>query len=736
MLSQYIYGTKMTKPFIKTKPYLTPLTVAVTAAISTLASAQDVQELSVTQAQTQSEESYKVEESSSHKITKPLLDTAKTITVINQAVMSDRNADNLRDALRNVSGISMAAGEGGAPTGDSMSIRGFSARTDIFVDGIRDIAGYNRDMYNIEQVEVAKGPGSAVSGRGATGGSVNLATKTAKLDNFNDVAVRLGSESDYRARLDSNTQLNETTALRVNVLADDGDVAGRDHVENSNQAIAASLATGLGTNSRFNVNVDYLKQDNIPDYGIPWVSNSATSDPVAELADYEGSAPPVDFDNFYGNLYRDFEDIKASSATARYEYDLSPQTTLRAQARIGSVERVSVVTAPRFMDVKTSTDVRLSDEKTRDTKDSLTAIQLDLIGEYEISGITHNVVTGVEFANETFKRWGYVDLIDDNLDSTPELNDLYNPNAYVDFTGQYGRNGTSIEAKAKNKSIYVFDTITLNEQWEVTGGLRYDDFSVDYQNSYTDASALIKTSDSFFSWSFATVYKPTQNSTYYFGAGNSFNPSAEGLTVSTRGNTADLDPEETKSYELGAKWSLLDNALLTNVALFKTIKDNARQRLDSTTYALGGEQEVYGLELSATGQISRDLVVIASYTYQDSEVVTDGDYNAASIGQELANTPNHSASVWSKYQINDKLSAGIGAQYLGERFNNSNSESREVADSYVLFDMMVAYQINDKLNVQFNGENLADEDYIDQLGGGHFIPGNGRSFSLTASYSF
>ena len=650
--------------------------------------------------------------------------------------MSDRNADSLRDALRNVSGISMAAGEGGSPTGDSMSIRGFSARTDIFVDGIRDIAGYNRDMYNIEQVEVAKGPGSAVSGRGATGGSVNLATKTAKLDNFNDVSIRLGSESDYRARLDSNTQLGDTSALRINVLADDADVAGRDHVDNSNQAIAASFATGLGTKSRFNVNADYIKQDNTPDYGIPWVSNSATSDPIAELADSEGSAPPVDFDNFYGNLYRDFEDINAYSATARYEYDLSEQTTLRAQGRIGSVERVSVVTAPRFIDLANSTDVRLSDEKTRDTKDSLAAVQFDLIGEYNIAGVTHNVVTGVELINETFKRWAYVDLIDDNLDSTPELNDLYNPDAYIAFTGSYGRDGTSIEAKASNKAIYIFDTVTLNAQWEITAGLRYDDFSVDYQNDYSDPSASINTNDSFVSWSFATVYKPTKNGTLYFGAGNSFNPSAEGLTVSTRGNNAELNPEETKSYEIGAKWALLDNALLTNVALFKTIKDNALQRIDSSTYALGGEQEVQGVELSATGQVNRDLVIIASYTYQDSEVVKEGPYNTAAIGQELANTPKHSASVWSKYQVNDKLAAGIGAQYLGDRFNNTNSESREIADNYLIFDMMVAYQVSEKLNVQFNGENLTDKDYIDQLGGGHFIPGNGRSFSLTTSYSF
>ncbi|XQW84519.1 TonB-dependent receptor [Thalassotalea piscium] len=719
----------MTKSLIKTKTYVKPLAAAITAAISTIASAQDVQELAVTQAKAQSDTSYKVEESSSHKISKPLLDTAKTITVVNQAVMKDRNVDSLRDALRNVSGISMAAGEGGSPTGDSMSIRGFSATSDIFVDGIRDIAGYNRDMYNIEQVEVAKGPGSAVSGRGSTGGSVNLATKTAKLDEFNDVSVRLGTESDYRAKLDSNTQLSEVSALRVNVMANDGDVAGRDHVENSNKAVAVSYATGLGTKSRFTLNADYQKQDNIPDYGLPWVYSDT---PVAELAGSARKPSPVSFSNFYGNLYRDFEDIEAKSATARYEYDVSPQTMIRAQARVGSVERQSITTAPRYIDITTSTDIKMSDEKTRDTKNSLAAVQLDLIGEYTLNGYTHNLVTGVEFANENYKRWAYVALTADNLNDEPVLNDLYNPDAYLPYTGQYGRNGTSIEGKGKNAAVYVFDTVTLSKQWDISGGLRYDHFKVDYQNDYNDPSAEISNTDSFVSWNLATVYKPSANTSIYFGAGNSFNPSAEGLTLSD--STKVLEPEETKSYELGAKWSLFDNALSTNVAIFKTIKDNARVTAGKgQPYEITGEQEVTGLELSATGQVNPDLLLIASYTYQDSEVVDD--IVTTSIGNELARTPKHSASFWGKYEINEKLSAGIGAQYLGERYNGTTA-TRSTAPSYTIFDLMVSYQVSNQLNVQFNGENLTDKAYVDQLGGGHFVPGNGRYFSVTANYSF
>jgi catecholate siderophore receptor len=724
------------------------LALAIGAALSAQASAQtdgqDIQELPVSQAQTQTEDSYKVEESTSFKYTQPLLDTARTISVIPESVMEDRGVESLREALQNVSGITLSAGEGGVPAGDRVFIRGFEASTDIFVDGIRDIAGYDRDVYNVDAVEVAKGPGSAITGRGATGGSINLLTKTAKLEAFTDVSLRAGSESDYRASLDSNLQLGDTSGLRINLLADDGEVPGRDQVENSKNAIALSFATGLGTGSRFTLNTEYQKQDNQPDYGLPWVSNSADADPVAELAPYEGGPPPVDYSNYYGNMFRDYEDIEAQSVTARYEYDVSESTMLRAQARVGSVAREGVVTAPRFIDLTTSTDVRLSDEKTRDTEDSLQVLQADLIGRYYTGDVTHDVVAGVEIAEETFKRWNFVDLVDDNLDSTPETVDLYNPNPFVPFTGRYGRDGTSTEAVGDTRAVYVFDTMTLNPQWEVTLGLRSEEFDVDYQYDFADPGLTVSTSDSLFSWSFATVYKPAENGSIYFGAGNSHNPSAEGLTVSVRtdSNIEQLDPEETQSYELGTKWDLLDGRLQFNAAWFRTDKLHARTDDPFFTGAqsrfdtLNGEQRVEGLEFGFSGQLSDQWLLMAAYTYQDSEVLhAEGD-DAVQIGHELPRTPEHSVSLWTRYDFNDRWAAGFGTQYISERYNSSDPGGREKADSYAIFDLMVSYQVTERFGLQLNGANLADEEYEDQLGGGHFIPGSARHLRLTASYSF
>ncbi len=739
---------------------LSALAITVSASLQiTTAHAEQTKELAVTKATAQDKSSYKVDQSTSAKYSQPLLNTAKTITVIPESVMKDRNVDSLRDALRNVPGISLAAGEGGAPTGDSMSIRGFSARNDIMIDNVRDIAGYSRDTYNIEAVEVAKGPGSAVYGRGSTGGSINLQTKTAKLDDFTDVSLRLGSESDYRGQVDTNIKLTNSAALRINLLTDDGDVAGRDKVYNSKNAGAVSFASGLGSKTRVTVNADYQKQDNLPDYGLPWVPNYSSRDDRdlhQSLKDQEGSAPPVDYSNFYGSTKRDFEDIKAQSITATLEHDLNSSTTVRALMRTGSVKRKSIVNAPRFT-YETIDDVRvygqdgkigLNGEKTRDTKDSLTVAQLDLLGSYQLGGIEHDIVAGVEFAREKFERWIYDDNKTDNFDTDPVLVDLYHPDVDVAYTGNYQRLGKDDEATGDTSAIYLFDTMTLNSQWLVNLGLRYDVFETEYfyDLSGDDPSVKISAENKELSWNLGLVYKPSKDTSIYFGAGNSFNPTAEDLTASTRENSNqnDLDPEETISYELGAKWALFDGRLNTSAAIFRTEKTNAltddpyfsadsdQSRFDT----LNGKQRVDGIELSVAGQINDQLTFTAGYTFQDSEVVDAEGDDAVQIGLPLARTPEHSFNLWGRYQISQDLAAGLGAQYVDERYNSTDPGGREKADDYLIFDVMVSYQINNQWNLQLNGENLSDEEYQEQLGGGHFVPGDGRHFTLSTRYSF
>ncbi|MFT7561605.1 MAG: catecholate siderophore receptor [Flavobacteriales bacterium] len=719
------------------------LAVAIAASLSSTIHAEEITQLPTVKVESEAEDSYKPERSTSHKNTQPLLDTAKTITVITKAVMQDRGVENLRDALRNVPGITLAAGEGGTPTGDSLSIRGFSARTDILIDGIRDIAGYTRDTYNLEAVEIAKGPGSAVSGRGATGGSINLQTKTAKLDDINEISASLGTANDYRVSVDANRALSDTVALRINLLTDDGEVAGRDEVKNSKNAAAVSLAAGLGTTSRFSLSGEYQKQDNLPDYGLPWVS-AGQSSYAPELEEDAGGAPSVNYSNFYGNIFRDFEDVTAKSLTAKYEHDLSENTMLRVQARVGDVTRLSIVSAPRFINITNSTNVRLSDEKTRDTKNSLSIVQLDVIGQYQTGNVSHDVVLGMEIGQEKEKRWNYDDAGTDNLDTNPELVDLYTPNSRVAYSGNYERDGTSTESTGDTNALYIFDTLSFNPQWEFSVGARWESFNTIYHYDYNDPTATLEADESLLSWNTSLVFKPATNGSIYLGLGNSFNPSAEDLTASTRGNDSNLEPEETLSYEFGTKWDVLNGKILASAAIFRTDKTNSRTDAPDGAFAeddgrfntLNGEQRVDGLELSAYGQVNNKLSLTAAYTYQKSEVLNAEEDDITQEGNELPRTPKHAASVWATYEISNKWVAGAGAQYTSERYNNSNEVTREIADSYLTFDMMLAYNLTQQLRLQLNGTNLSDEKYEDQLGGGHFIPGESRHFRLSASYTF
>ncbi|MEI6894547.1 MAG: TonB-dependent siderophore receptor [Colwellia sp.] len=729
------------------------LAIAITAAIPFVsAQAEEIKELATAHVTSTDEDSYKIDKSSSYKFTQPLVDTPKTISIISQAVMQDRGIDSLADALRNVPGISMAAGEGGDPTGDSMYIRGFNSKNSISIDGIRDIAGYTRDTYNTESIEVSKGPGSAVTGRGAAGGSINMNTKSAVLDSFTDVSLRLGTENDYRGQVDSNIIVGDTSAVRINLVADDGEVAGRDAVENSKMAIALAFATGIDTNSRFSVKAEYQKQDNLPDYGLPWVPNYAAYDD-RQLADgLISGEPDVDFNNFYGNVNRDYEDIVAQSITLQYEYDVSENTTLRALARTGSVTRESMVTAPRFAYTEDADGnrlygdplvIRLDDEKGRDTEDSMAILQVDLIGSYQLGNMQHDIVTGFEISQEKFDRWNLDAVVEDNLATGDVFNDYYNPDPYMPFTGQYARGQKSNEATGDTTAFYIFDTVTLNEQWQVSAGLRYDNFSTEYYpdlDEDEDSDKKLVSDDSELSWNFGVVYKPTSNGSIYIAAGNSFESSADDLTASTRGNAADLDPEETISYEIGTKWELLNGRVLTSAAIFRTEKNNAKTddpfAEDDRAETLDGKQRVQGLELSIVGMVNDQISITGAYTYQNSEVLEAAGDDARMIGYELARTPKHSMSLWGNYEVSEDLSAGLGMQYVGDRYNSTDPLGREKAAGYVIFDLMVAYQVTDDFKVQLNASNLTDEDYADKVGGGHFVPGDGRYASLTASYSF
>ena len=661
----------------------------------------------------------------SPKYTEPLRDTPQTLTVIPQRVMQEQGATTLREVLRNVTGISIQAGEGGGGLpGDNLAIRGFAARNDIYVDGVRDFGAYSRDTFNVEQVEVAKGPSSLYGGRGSTGGSLNLSTKTPHLSTIRDATFGTGTDDFGRATLDFNQPLAlEGSALRLNAMWNQGDTPGRDAVENERWGIAPSLAFGLGTPTRLTLSYSHLEQDNVPDYGIPWVPN--TNVPLAGHADQPA---PVDFDNFYGLTDRDYEETVTGIATAAVEHDLSDSLSLRSLVRYGQSDRDSIITAPRF--ATTDSTVLNRQLQSRDMADGILAWQTDLRATLHTGAVEHELVTGVELARETsenFSRTG----------PAAPTTDLFNPNPGDPYTGPITRTGARTEGTADTAALYAADTIKLNERWQINAGVRWDRFDMGYESVAVDGAVTeLEREDDPLSWRAGVVYKPLPNGSVYAAYATSFNVAAEGNTgLSLTAATIALAPEESRGFEVGTKWDLLGSRLSVNSAVFRTEKTNARTpgiNPGDPATVLDGVQRVDGFELGLTGSITPAWYAFFGYTYMDSEILESN--NAAEVGHEFGNTPDHSLSLWTTYRFRAGFELGGGTRYVGDRFNG-NTGAR-VAPGYWLYDAMASYDLTERLTLRLNATNLADEDYIDRVGGGHFIPGAGRSVALTTAVKF
>ena len=655
-------------------------------------------------------------------------DAPQSISIIPREIIEQQAATTLNDVLRNVTGISMAAGEGGGgPGGDNLTLRGFGARNDIFVDGIRDFASYTRDTFNVEQVEVVKGPASAQTGRGSTGGYINLFSKQPKLETFANGTVGVGQPDYIRGTVDVNLGgetlgLGGGTALRVNAMYHNADTPGRDHVGTERFGIAPSIAVGLGTSTRAILSYFRLQQDNLPDYGIPFVPATNTA-----LPDYPDQPAPVDFDNYYGLVERDYEDTVANIATLAFEHDLTETVRIANTTRYGYSTRDSIYSAPRFV----STDDTLVRPQTqsRDTVDKILLNQSNLFAEFQTGSIRHDAIAGFEISRERSRN-----QLRAITDGTPT--DVFDPDPERPWDGTIvDLPGEVVRAKADTIAAYVFDTAHLSDRFLVTGGFRWEHYRSGFKPapSQLDVDVQpIERTDRNLTWRLGVTYKLNPSLSIYAGAGTSVNPSIENMTQTTpRASLDALKPERSRTYEVGAKWDGFRGKLLVTAAVFRTEKTNARTtEAGGDVFVLDGEQRVDGFEFGATGRITDRWQVIGSYTYLDSEVRES--LNPGEVGNRFGNVPKHSGTLWTLYKLPQGVEVGGGVRYIGSRFTNATN-TRKVGDYWVA-DATLGYDITSDAALRVNVFNIFDERYADQLSGGHFVPGAGRSAVATLAF--
>lgn len=729
--------------------------IAHTVALTTLALGMPAAALAQTSAQTlpevqvrgSSDASYKAENASNTKFTAPLVDTPKSISVITSEVLRETNATTLKEALRTVPGITFGTGEGGNPEGDRPFLRGFDSQASTFIDGLRDPASQSRDMFNVEQIDVIKGPDSAFSGAGAIGGSINLVSKQARKGDFTDLGLGVGTASYKRGTLDMNRQLGEHVAVRLNLMKENSDVAGRDAVFVDRLGAALSLGLGLGTPTRVGVDFYHLETDDMPDYGHPYNNPYAAGTPNAAF-NGDGGPLRVDRNNFYGLKDRDFRRTNADAFTFRIEHDIDAHWTLRNRTRLSRSLNDYVVSNPGDSSGLNITDTAFTNggglvepgflrrsPKTRYSTSSALINATELTGDFQTGSIKHNVATGIEFSSlETDSRGYTVTGFSAASIADPDPSDPW--------TGSIVRATAGNVVKTRTQGVYAFDTLTLNPQWLLNLGARWDRFETAQRPYTTDGSApnaanFLSNSWTFWSYQAGVVYKPAANGSIYLNLSSSANPSGvtggDG-TDNLAATNQDLEPEKTRAIELGTKWNLLGNRLGLNAAIFDMEKTNAKVTVAPGVVDTVGTQRIRGIELGVSGKITDHWQAFGGYTYLDSELADPGPLSADK-GNRFPNTPKNSFSLWTSYTPLPKLEIGGGAFYMSKVFGNT--ANTKWVPSYWRFDAMASYEVSRNLSLRLNVQNLFDKTYYDRAYTTHMVAvAPGRQATLTANLKF
>jgi catecholate siderophore receptor len=587
---------------------------------------------------------YKIEQPSLYKLPDPIQDTPQSITIIPEKIMEERAFFTLRDALRTVPGVALAAGEGGGRQGDNLTLQGFPAGNDIFIDGVRDLGQYPRDTFNLEAIEVLKGPSSVLFGRGSTGGIINQVTKTPKLTPFYEISGTVGWPGPSgRATADLNQPFGPSGAARLNLLFSKGDTPGRDFVNTNTWGVAPSVGIGLNGPTRLFVSYFYQYENNLPDYGLPYL---------------RGEPAPVRHANFYGLPDRDYEHDDVNIGTIRFEHDFNDNLRLRNTLRLASLDRGSLVSIPAIVGDTTTlplNQIQVSRTGTQRAElDQYVLNNAELVAKFNTGPFKHTLVGGVDSGYETSEIQRYTFT---NVPSTS----LVNPFDFPDLSGIGRAKNANSDANATSVGVYAVDEMALTQWLKIMGGLRYDLFDAHFNNHF--AGQRLHRTDEHLSPRAALVVLPTPNQTYYFSWGTSFNPSAEALVLAA--NTVSTEPETNETYEVGAKLNSLGGRLGFSAALFQTTKDNAR----TTDPVLGiqvneGKQRVRGFEFELVGQILTGWNVWLGYTYLDSKILSSFDVQTGVPieGNRIPNVPENTASLWTAYDITPQWQVGGGAK--------------------------------------------------------------------------
>lgn len=664
------------------------------------------------------EQSYKATESKSAlKIDAPLRDIPQTVNVVPQSVIKDQGAQSMEDVLKNVPGIGLSNGDGQR---DQVTIRGFSAIGDMYIDGLRDDALYYRDLSNVERVEVIKGPAAVLYGRGSSGGLINSVSKKPNFNPVQEVGVSFDSEGKRRTQFDAGwaDQQQGDKAFRITGALEDSDTF-RDDGYIDRKAIAPTAYFKLSDDLDLTVGATYLYDKRLIDFGIPALGDR----PVDVDRDKRfGAADPDDdyarsevFSFTAGVDYRLNDDFTLSNTSRYYHYDLDRNNTLADS----SPTRFVTAANGELL-------VKLNRGNVQRTEDGWFN-QTELKHQAQLAGMNHNLLYGVELGRQVKDQSVFSQ---NNVAQVPVFRD-----GLVDVPFQASRQTAKGTTTQDTAGFYVQDLIELAPQWKALVGVRYDVFDQEYADDLSGAD--LSRTDTTWSPRVGLVFQPDQVQSYYVSVSRSYQPSSEVFALST-GNQG-LEPEETTNYEVGAKWDLLDSRLAVTAALFRLERTNMKTTdpANPANLVLAGEQRTDGFEATVSGQLTDKWQVYGGFAFLDAEITKSNSRTngVANEGQTPTLTPRTSANLWLVRSLTETWRVGMGANYVDERY--TALDNVVVMPSYTTVDAALLYN-QPKWDAALRLRNVFDRDYYASAHGSVDLitPGAPRTLELSTNYRF
>ncbi|MFP3554318.1 TonB-dependent siderophore receptor [Paraburkholderia sp. SIMBA_049] len=663
------------------------------------------------------------------KVPTALRDIPQAVTVIPKAVLQSQAASSFSDALRNVPGITIGAAEGGQ-IGNNINLRGFSARTDIYLDGFRDRGQYYRDTFNLDSIDVLYGPSSLYFGRGSTGGVINQVSKEPQLKKRADVSVQAGTHDRYRTTVDLDTPITDTSAFRINAF---GQSLGssRDVMKNKDYGVAPEVKFGIGTPTEITLSALIQHNRDQPDYGVPPLNGHPAPVNRGTFYGYTDDRTIQDVQTFSARIKHRFnEDVTVRNQTQFSHYSTEARATNAASVLTGPLSTSTALANGNFTNTDPSKLFVKLQGKDRNINDHSVYNSTDVEWKFNTGPVKHDLLAGVDLSHETYSNQSFTATSPGMTSNTIGVVPLIDP-PYTPRPANVKEVATNLaESSANGVGLYLNDTISLGEHWKVVGGVRWDRYEASIKNSINLPGYATQT-NYFTSVRGGIIYQPADWQSYYVSYGTSFDPSLEALTL-TNGQQ-NLPPEHNKSYEVGAKLDLLGGGLSVTQSLFNIEKTNARTANPDGSYTLDGDIRVRGYQLGLAGHITDKWQVFGGYTYMDGVILQAFD---GTQGKTPANTPRNTLTLWTTYAFTPHWEIGGGPTYMSSRYAANNNLVQ--VGGYTRWDAMAAYHAK-RYDVQINVLNLTDKNYYDALipsDGGRAVPGYGRTFLATLNYRF